>query len=158
VPPDNRAPSENTSPNGQTDPTTPQAEMRAGDVLPLLIQGQTPPRPIKLIFGDLLAAATDSTLVWKKMREGIDIARLYATADGGPSAALLRYAPGARLQRHEHTGFEHIYVLAGSQIDDSGEHHAGALLIHGPGTHHMIASKHGCLVLAIWERPVRFRE
>ena len=76
--------------------------------------------------------------------------------DAGPSAALLRYTPGSRLQRHEHVGFEHIYVLAGSQLDDSGEHHAGALLIHGPGTSHTIASKHGCLVLAVWERPVRF--
>jgi len=27
------------------------------------------------------------------MREGIEIARLYATPDGGPSAALLRYTP-----------------------------------------------------------------
>jgi hypothetical protein len=151
---DNRAPDDKLSPTGQNDPAAPQAEMRAG-ALPLMISGTAPERRIKLIFGDLLAAATDSTLVWEKMREGIDIARLYAT-EGGPSAALLRYAPGARLQRHEHTGFEHIFVLAGSQVDDNGEHHAGALLIHGPGTSHTITSKHGCLVLAIWERPVRF--
>jgi len=150
--PEDRAPGE-SKPNGQSDPVLPQVEMRASSALPLVISGQ---KPVKVIFGDLLAAATDSTLKWEKLRDGIDIARLYAITDGGPSAALLRYAPGARLQRHEHTGFEHIYVLAGSQIDDSGEHHAGALLIHGPGTHHTITSKHGCLVLAIWERPVRF--
>lgn len=129
--------------------------MRSETVLPLHVSSD---KTVKLIFGDLLAAATDSTLVWEKMRDGIDIARLYSTKEGGPSAALLRYSPGARLRRHEHTGFEHIYILAGSQIDDNGEHHAGALLIHGPGTHHSITSKHGCLVLAIWERPVRFGE
>ena len=112
--------------------------------------------PVRMIFPDLLAAATDGAVRWEPMREGIDIARLYTTPDGGPSAALLRYRPGARLARHVHTGFEHIYVLSGSQVDDSGEHRAGALLIHGPGTSHTIASKHGCVVLAIWERPVRF--
>jgi anti-sigma factor ChrR (cupin superfamily) len=112
--------------------------------------------PTRLIFGDLLAAATDATLTWTPLRPGVDVARLYITPDGGPSAALLRYAPGARLARHEHTGYEHIYILAGSQTDDAGEHRAGALLIHGPGTSHSIASRHGCLVLAIWERPVRF--
>jgi anti-sigma factor ChrR (cupin superfamily) len=134
-------------PVGMTDASLPQSEMRAEPALAM---------PVKLIFADLLQAATDGSLRWERMREGIEIARLYATPDGGPSAALLRYTPGARLQRHEHTGFEHIFVLAGSQVDDSGEHHAGALLIHGPGTSHTISSKHGCVVLAVWERPVRF--
>lgn len=145
----------NPMPTGQSDPVSPQPEMRSESVQTVLASAD---KMVKLIFGDLLAAATDSTLVWEKLRDGIDIARLYTTRDSGPSAALLRYSPGARLGRHEHTGFEHIFILAGSQIDDSGEHHAGALLIHGPGTHHSIFSKHGCLVLAIWERPVRFGE
>jgi anti-sigma factor ChrR (cupin superfamily) len=133
---------------GQDDPTVPQAQMHAPPA--------AAPEPVRLIFPDLLAAATDSTLKWERLRDGIDIARLYAGGTDGPSAALLRYAPGARLARHEHTGYEHIFILAGSQVDDGGEHHAGALLIHGPATSHAIASKHGCLVLAIWERPVRF--
>jgi anti-sigma factor ChrR (cupin superfamily) len=119
-----------------------------------------PAYPPPLIFPDLLAAATDGTLTWEPMRPGIEIARLWegpGTGAGG-SAALLRYAPGARLPRHEHTGYEHIYVLSGSQTDDSGEHRAGALLVHAPGSRHGIHSKHGCVVLAIWERPVRFLE
>jgi anti-sigma factor ChrR (cupin superfamily) len=132
---------------GRDDPTVPQSQMHA----PAAALA-----PVRLIFGDLLAAATDSTLQWERMREGIEIARLYSGGEGGPSAALLRYSPAARLARHEHTGFEHIFILAGSQVDDGGEHHAGALLIHGPGTSHSIASKHGCLVLAVWERPVKF--
>lgn len=112
----------------------------------------------RLSFDDLLAAATDGTLTWETLRPGIEIARLYVTPDGGPSAALLRYAPGARLARHEHVGFEQIYVLSGSQTDDSGEHRAGSLLIHGPGTTHAIHSTRGCIVLAMWEKPVRFPE
>ncbi|HSI34880.1 MAG: cupin domain-containing protein [Phycisphaerae bacterium] len=111
--------------------------------------------PFKRIFSDLLAAATDGELDWQILRPGIEIARL-CTSEGGPTSALLRYAAGATLARHEHTGFEHIYVLSGSQADDSGEHRAGALLIHGPGTSHAISSRHGCIVLAIWEKPVNF--
>src|SRR4051794_26836329 len=150
---DRRAP----LPTGQHDPNPPQAQMHAPPP-PSTPSPPPPVIPVQLIFADLLQAATDGTLAWEPMREGIEIARLYATTPdsggdsggggGGPSAALLRYKPGARLQRHEHTGFEHIFVLAGSQVDDSGEHHAGALLIHGPGTSHTISSKHGCLVLA----------
>src|SRR4051812_22510991 len=138
---------------GQDDPTVPQAQMHAPAVPPAASDALG---PVRLIFPDLLAAATDATLKWERLRDGIDIARLYTSGEAGPSAALLRYAPGARLARHEHTGYEHIFILAGSQVDDGGEHHAGALLIHGPGTSHSIASKHGCLVLAVWERPVRF--
>jgi anti-sigma factor ChrR (cupin superfamily) len=111
---------------------------------------------VRLILNDLLGAATDGRLTWERLRDGIDIAHLYTTPPPGPAAALLRYAPRTRLDRHEHSGFEHIYILTGSQTDDAGEHYAGALLIHGPGTTHAIASSHGCLVLAIWEKPVRF--
>jgi anti-sigma factor ChrR (cupin superfamily) len=150
------------------DGSLPQAQMLAAEpaaaaVLPpvpppVTLVPPLPPVPVRLIFADLLATAADGSLRWERLRPGVEIARLYATPDGGPTAALLRYAAGARLARHEHTGFEHIYVLCGSQVDDSGEHRAGALLIHGPGTSHTISSKHGCIVLAIWERPVRFLE
>lgn len=138
------------APDGRSDPGSRQMEMHAPADDPAARL------PVVLIFNDLLNAATDGTLRWERLRDGIEIARLYVTHESGPSAALLRYAPGARLQRHVHTGFEHIYVLTGSQIDDRGEHCAGALLIHGPGTSHTIASPRGCVVLAFWEKPVRF--
>jgi hypothetical protein len=135
-------------PSGQGDPANPQAQMHGSP------PANAPP-VVRMIFSDLLAAATDGALRWETLRPGVEIARL-CTTEGGPSSALLRYAPGAKLARHEHVGFEHIFVLSGSQTDDSGEHHAGALLIHGPGTCHAIASKRGCIVLAVWERPVKF--
>jgi anti-sigma factor ChrR (cupin superfamily) len=92
---------------------------------------------------------------WEYFRAGIEIHRLYES-DDGPSAALLRYAPGASLQRHIHRGHEHILVLRGSQVDDAGEHSAGTLLVYVPGTSHAINSPNGCTVLIIWERPVEF--
>ncbi|MDB5330510.1 MAG: hypothetical protein JWP03_1661 [Phycisphaerales bacterium] len=108
-----------------------------------------------MVFPGLFSPALDVEVHWEKFREGIEIHRLYSNAQGA-SAALLRYAPGARLPRHEHAGYEHILVLRGSQEDDTGHHEVGTLLIHPPGTTHEILSTAGCLVLAVWEKPVRF--
>jgi anti-sigma factor ChrR (cupin superfamily) len=109
-----------------------------------------------LIFNNLLRDVDESSIDWKPFREGIDISRIYNAGINGPSAAFLRYQPGAKLQRHHHAGYEHILILSGSQIDDYGEHFAGTLLVHPPGTSHGIRSIGGCVVLAIWEKPVVF--
>ncbi len=93
-------------------------------------------------------------LDWQPFHKGIEIFRLYDTEDNGPSAALLRYQPGAVVPNHKHLGFEHILVLSGSQTDYHGSHEAGTLVINPPGTTHDVQSKNGCIVLAIWEKPV----
>jgi anti-sigma factor ChrR (cupin superfamily) len=107
------------------------------------------------VFADLFAAARDGPLAWEPFRQGIEICRLYEEP-GGASAAFLRYAPGARLQRHQHCGYEHIFVLSGSQTDEYGEHRVGALLINPPGSAHTVTTTRGCVVLAFWEKPVLF--
>ena len=119
-----------------------------------LIEEETA-RPI--ILPDLYAMIENPKLPWEPMRPGIEIHRLYRWPTG-QSAALLRYAPGASLTPHRHVAFEHIFVLKGTQIDENGLHEAGALLIHPPGTRHSITTRTGCIVLAIWERPVVFEE
>jgi anti-sigma factor ChrR (cupin superfamily) len=108
-----------------------------------------------LIIPDLATVALGSNLKWEPFRPGIEIVRL-CPADTGEASAFLRYAPGAKLQRHTHRGWEHILVLSGSQIDEAGCHHAGALLVHPPGSSHSVSSDEGCIVLAIWEKPVTF--
>jgi anti-sigma factor ChrR (cupin superfamily) len=95
---------------------------------------------------------------WQPFREGIELFRLYGSPHRGPSAALLRYAPGAYLPHHSHTGYEHILILSQSQSDDAGIHHAGTLVINPPGSGHTVKVKHGCIVLAIWEHPVIFSD
>src|SRR5436189_1310 len=66
------------------------------------------------------------------------------------------YRPGARIPAHVHTGYEHIFIISGSQIDQRGSHVAGTLIINPPGSGHDVHSPEGCTVLAIWERPVQF--
>ena len=100
-------------------------------------------------------AAGTVDVPWKPYRDGVDIHHLYGE-EGGSAAALLRYAPGASIPAHEHVGYEHIFVVRGSQIDPRGTHRQGTLVINPPGTHHDVRAPEGCVVLAIWERPVVF--
>ena len=97
-------------------------------------------------------------LPWKSFGHGVEIHRLYGDGKTGPTAALLRFQPGGRVPLHEHVGYEHIFVLAGSQVDENTRADAGMLIVNPPGTSHSVLSESGCIVLAIYEKPVRFLE
>ena len=108
-----------------------------------------------LLFKDLPNIATwQNNLPWQPFRDGVEIYRLYGDNESGSAAALLRYEPGASVPRHTHTGFEHIYVLTGSQTDQNGEHQAGTFVINPPNSNHSVVSQAGCIVLVIWEKPI----
>jgi anti-sigma factor ChrR (cupin superfamily) len=85
-------------------------------------------------------------------REGVEICRLVR---GEPELALLRYAPGASVPKHLHTGLETILVLEGSQSDEFGHYGPGSLVANAEGTAHSVASDEGCVVLIQWTRPVQ---
>lgn len=95
-------------------------------------------------------------LHWQPFQNGVDIYRLYGDGISGPTAALLRFRAGGRVPLHEHTGFEHIFVLTGSQVDENSRAEAGSLIINPPGTSHSILSEGGCIALAIYEKPIKF--
>ncbi|MEZ5933664.1 MAG: cupin domain-containing protein [Alphaproteobacteria bacterium] len=97
-----------------------------------------------------------SDMPFEPFRDGIEIHRLYGDGREGPAAAILRYAPGGAAPLHEHTGYEHILVLEGSQEDEFGRYEEGALVVNAPGTRHSVRSPEGCVALLIWEKPVRF--
>jgi len=97
---------------------------------------------------------------WQPFRAGIEIFPLYGDHEGkrsvGPSAALLRYGPGASVPAHEHPGYEHVVVLQGSQRDAQQTYSSGSFVISEPGSRHAVASDDGCVVLVIWNQPVSF--
>lgn len=103
-----------------------------------------------------LEVLLDDLTAWEPFRENIQVHWFYRTGEDGPSAALLKYAPGATVPRHRHAGFEHILVLRGAQHDENGVHGAGKLTINPPGSMHSVSSPTGCIVYAVWERPVVF--
>ena len=116
---------------------------------------QTPYRPIQLKNLFQVEEIQDE-IPWKPFRDGVEIHHLYGDGVHGPSAALLRYKKAAHVPLHEHGGYEHIIVLSGSQKDQNGEAVAGTLTINQPGTRHELVSDAGCIVLAIYEKPVKF--
>lgn len=109
-----------------------------------------------LVFHDVLDIAQQADqIAWKPFHDGVEIHPLY-DVDGGCSAALLRYAPGASIPSHQHMGYEHILVLVGEQQDESNVYSQGSLVVSPPGSSHAVQSPQGCIVLAIWEKPVSF--
>jgi anti-sigma factor ChrR (cupin superfamily) len=109
--------------------------------------------------GDLFRIAQHQDKIpWVKYGDDIEIFRLYGDGVTGPTAALLRYRRGGEVPLHEHIGYEHIFVLAGSQQDEYRTYEAGSFAINPPGTRHKVVSKNGCIVLAIYEKPVKFIE
>ena len=109
-----------------------------------------------LVINDIFTlAAHPEQLEWQAFREGVEIYPIYKYGLGC-SAALLRYAPGASVPAHAHMGYEHILVLSGEQRDEHQRYPKGTLVVSPPGTSHSISSQRGCVVLAIWEKPVKF--
>jgi anti-sigma factor ChrR (cupin superfamily) len=103
-----------------------------------------------------LPAIDPDAFSFQPFRPGVERADIFVDPVTQSSTALLRYAPGANVPKHRHAGYEHIWILSGSQSDEDGTYGPGSLLIHAPGTTHRVWSDEGCLVLAVWERPVEF--
>lgn len=116
----------------------------------------------RLVLRQLLEAFSPADLgEFVPLRPGVAILPLYGRPDrlagqgaSEPCAALLRYQPGAAVPAHHHPGYEHIFVLEGSQQDDHGVYTRGTCVINPPGSRHAVTSSGGCLVLAIWNHSV----
>lgn len=106
-------------------------------------------RPIVLC--DVIGTWRD--LPFSPFRDGVEIHHI---REGAPAVAILRYAPGAKVPLHLHTGLETILVLDGIQSDERGDYPTGSLILNPQGTSHSVWSDGGCAVLIQWERPVRF--
>jgi anti-sigma factor ChrR (cupin superfamily) len=107
-------------------------------------------------FVGKLAEVALASSGWQPLRDGVEVLKIWGDPEVGPSVALLRYAPGARVPSHRHGGFELIYVISGSQTDERGTYAAGSLVVNPGGDEHSVSSVGGCVVLIVWERPIRF--
>ncbi|HBG99962.1 MAG TPA: allophanate hydrolase [Rhodobacteraceae bacterium] len=105
-----------------------------------------------LALADLIQGGWRS-LTFRPFRDGVEICELQG---GEPAVALLRYAPGASVPRHRHTGLETILVLDGTQSDERGDYPAGSFILNPAGSEHSVWSEAGCCVLIQWEKPVEF--
>jgi anti-sigma factor ChrR (cupin superfamily) len=113
--------------------------------------------PPSLVIPDLAERARRGDFAFEPYFPGVEIHRIYGDDSQGPSAVLLRYEPGARVPRHSHAGYEHVYILVGEQTDERGSYGTGTLVVNPPHSRHdEVHSATGCVVLVIRERPVVF--
>jgi ChrR Cupin-like domain len=123
----------------------------------VIVEPDSSPTYPRIELKDLFKIAEIAGAIrWEPFRDGVEIYRLYGDGVSGPTAALLRYPAEGIVPLHEHIGYEHILVLSGSQRDQNGTANAGTLTINAPGTRHSVVSEAGCIVLAIYEKPVKF--
>jgi anti-sigma factor ChrR (cupin superfamily) len=94
-----------------------------------------------------------ASVPWIERRPGVFWKTLWEDPDGQHKAILMRYEPGATIQRHRHLGDEQIYVLEGSVSDEAGSCTAGNYARRPPGCVHSVRSETGALVLAITSGP-----
>ena len=94
------------------------------------------------------------TVGYEPFRESIEAHWLVKGGPDAPSAALLRYAPGAAVPRHRHPGLETIVVLEGTQSDENGDYAAGSVVFNPVGSEHSVWTKDGCVVFIQWNLPV----
>lgn len=87
---------------------------------------------------------------------GIEIKVLMQNQDTGLLTALTRFAPGAKLPRHEHTDLEQSFVLEGSLVDDEGVATAGNYVWRPAGSTHEAHAPKGALVLSFFLSPNKF--
>ena len=62
------------------------------------------------------------------------------------ATSIVRYAAGARFDRHDHAHGEEIFVLEGIFSDEGGDHPIGTYLRNPPGSSHTPFSRDGCLI------------
>ena len=113
--------------------------------------------PGHIALTGIFAAAGDfSSRNWEDFKPGVQASWVYRNGDAGPASAFLKYQPDTAIPWHWHPAYEHILVLEGSQSDENGIYRAGSVLISPPGSGHTVRSDEGCVVLAVWEKPVQF--
>ncbi|WP_078057819.1 cupin domain-containing protein [Rhizobium rhizosphaerae] len=112
----------------------------------------TEAQPTAIVHMPLFLADAWHQCQFEYFREGVEIYRIFS---GAPELALLRYAPGASVPRHLHTGVETILVLEGSQSDEYGHYGPGSLVVNPEGSVHSVSSQEGCVVLIQWTSPVQ---
>ncbi len=93
---------------------------------------------------------------WGELRPGVFILPLFEGPPANFKSALLRYFPGSSIPEHIHTGDEHIYILEGSQEDETGSYSEGSYVFNPAGTMHRVWSDEGCLALIHWRAPMQY--
>ena len=96
---------------------------------------------------------TVSELPWIEARPGIRHKRIWEDTATERRALLARFEPGATLPKHRHVGDELIFLIEGSNADESGLVATGGMNYRPNGCVHSVTTPHGATLLAVvWGR------
>ena len=96
---------------------------------------------------------TLSELPWIDARPGVRQKRIWEDKATDRRALLARFEPGATLPLHRHVGDELIFLVEGSNADESGVVATGCVNYRPNGCVHTVTTQNGATVLSvIWGR------
>jgi anti-sigma factor ChrR (cupin superfamily) len=99
------------------------------------------------------AAPSSQTIVlsdiqWTDFMPGIRAKHFWSDPATKRRAIYARWEPGAKLPRHRHIGDELLFMIEGSNFDESSEHRTGNLSYNADGRTHTVVSKNGHTAIA----------
>ena len=89
-----------------------------------------------------------SDMQWIDFRPGVRAKPFWSDPATKRRAIYARWEPGAKLPRHRHIGDELLFMIEGSNFDESGELRTGNLAYFANGCTHTVVSKNGRTALA----------
>lgn len=90
-----------------------------------------------------------SDIAWIDAMAGVRQKPIWEDKETRRRAVLARFDAGAKLPMHKHVGDELIFVLEGSNADESGEVTVGNANYRPNGCVHSVTTKNGATVLAV---------
>ncbi len=90
-----------------------------------------------------------SDLAWTDALPGVRQKPIWHDKETKRRAVLARFDPGAKLPIHRHVGDELIFVIEGSNADESGEVMTGDMNYRPNGCVHTVTTRNGATVLAM---------
>jgi anti-sigma factor ChrR (cupin superfamily) len=89
-----------------------------------------------------------SEIPWTDALPGVKQKAIWSDSATKRRAVLARFDAGAKLPLHKHLGDELVFMLEGSNFDESGEVHTGNANFRPNGCTHTVSSKHGGTAIA----------
>ena len=87
-------------------------------------------------------------IAWIDALPGVRQKPIFSDKETHRRAIVARFEPGAKLPRHRHVGDEIVFVIEGSNADESGELVAGNMNYRPNGCTHSVWSTNGATALA----------
>jgi len=90
-----------------------------------------------------------SEIAWADAMPGVKQKPIWIYKETKRRAVLARFETGAKLPMHRHVGDELIFVIEGSNADESGEVMTGDMNYRPNGCVHTVTTRNGATVLAV---------